>query len=194
MAPAGRRLTLSPIGFDVLLALSQAPGGMRLAEISHIIGSPVSSVQTSLKVLVGHGLVRREEAEPPRYRVAVDHPAGPSLVATATVIADAAHAIAVLLRSSPAVTWAAVDAGGFIAGMADSPPPGSVEALDRQLAMIAESRPGAPVVERMSMAELDRLVRVALELRARIRRAVTIKGRPPVVARTSAGEPGRRAG
>lgn len=194
MAPAGRRLTLSPIGFDVLLALSQAPRGLRLAEISHVIGSPVSSVQTSLKVLVSHGIVRREGDEPPRYRVAPDHPASASLVATATVIADAAHAIGVILRASPAVAWAAVDAGGFVVGIADQPPAGSVETLDQQLAMIADSRPGGPLVERLPMAELDRLVRVALELRARVRRAVTIKGRPPVAARPAAGDEGRRAG
>ena len=35
MAPPGRRLTLSPIGFDIILALSQAPGGLRLAELAH---------------------------------------------------------------------------------------------------------------------------------------------------------------
>jgi hypothetical protein len=46
----------------------------------------------------------------------------------------------------------------------------------------------------MPMPELDRLVRVALELRSRARQAVTIKGRPPVAARTSATQPDRRAG
>jgi hypothetical protein len=194
MAPAGRRLTLSPIGFDVLLAISQVPGGLRLAEISHVIGSPVSSVQTSLKVLVSHGIVQREGDEPPRYRVAADHPASASLVATATVISDAAHAIGVIVRANPAVAWAAVDAGGFVVGIADQPPAGSLETLDQQLAMIGESRPDGPPVERLPMAELDRLVRVALELRARVRRAVTIKGRTPVVDRATARDQGRRAG
>src|SRR5215203_357865 len=109
MPPQGRRLTLSPIAFDVILALSQAPGGLRLAEISHVIGSPVSSVQTSLRVLISNGVVRREGADPPRYFLASDHPAGTALASTATVISDAAHAIALILRANPAVSWAAVD-------------------------------------------------------------------------------------
>jgi hypothetical protein len=191
MAPAGRRLTLSPIGFDVILALSQAPEGLRLAELAHVIGSPVSSVQTSLRVLIANGLVRRESTEPPRYHVAADHPAHKALVGTATVIADAAHAIGIILRANPSVAYAAVDSAGFLVGEATQPPPAAREALDRHLRMIAEARPDGPQVVRMAIDELERLVRVALELRARARRAVTIKGR---IAAAGATDRGPRAG
>lgn len=193
MATPGRRLTLSPIGFDVILALSQAPEGLRLAELAHVIGSPVSSVQTSLRVLIANALVRRESVEPPRYHVADDHPAQAALISTATVIADAAHAIGVILRANPAVAYAAVDAAGFVVGIATDHAPAAIATLDRQLGMIADARPDGPQVIRMSMDELDRMVRVALELRARVRRAVTIKGRPPAGA-GAAEDRGRRAG
>src|SRR5829696_6919119 len=183
MPGTARRLTLSPIGFDVILALSQTPDGLRLAELAHVIGSPVSSVQTSLRVLIAHALVRRESIEPPRYRVAAEHPAQSALIGTATVIGDAAHAIGVILRANPTVAYAAVDAAGFLVGEAPDPPTEARLALDRQLAMIADARPDGPRMDRMPMAEMERLVRVALELRARVRRAVTIKGRPPTAAR-----------
>ena len=194
MSPVGRRLTLSPIGFEIILALSQTPGGLRLAELSQVIGSPVSSVQTSLRVLIANDLVRKEGSDTPRYRLAPEHPARAALVATATVIADAARSIAVVLRANPAVVWAAVDAGGFLVGLAPEPPPDARAGLDRQLAMIDEARPGSPTVVRFPMPELDRLVRVELELRSRARGALTIKGRPPGGGRrdrTGRAAPGR---
>ncbi len=194
MVSAGRRLTLSPIGFDVILALSQAPSGFRLAELAQVIGSPVSSVQTALRVLVSNGIVRREGDDPPRYVLTSDHPANAPLVSTATLIGDAAHAIGVLLRASPAVAWAGVDGAGFLVGLAADPPADALPLLVRQLDAVTQHRPEAPAVERLPYAELDRLARVALELRSRIRRAVTIKGRPPAAARDSEAQAGRRAG
>jgi hypothetical protein len=193
MPPQGRRLTLSPIAFDVILALSQAPGGLRLAEISHVIGSPVSSVQTSLRVLISNDVVRREGADPPRYFLANDHPARTALASTATVIPEAAHAIALILRANPAVSWAAVDSAGFLAGLAPDSPSAAHTALEQHLEMISSARPDSPDVERMPMPELDRLVRIALELRARARRALTIKGLPPIAARTGGRDQGQQA-
>lgn len=194
MSSSGRRLSLSPIGFDLILALSQAPAGFRLAELAQVIGSPVSSVQTALRVLVANDIVLREGIDPPRYRLVPTHPASASLVSTATVIGDAAHAIGVLLRASPAVAWAGVDSAGFLVGLAADPPADALPALDRQLAALAQARPDAPGIERMPLAELERLARVALELRARIRGTVTIKGRAPAAARDAGGQVGRRAG
>lgn len=192
MDGAGRRLTLSPIGFDIILALSQAPHGLRLAEIAHVIGSPVSSVQTSLRVLMANEVVRREGADAPRYGLSSSHPAQDALVRTATVIGDGAHAIGLILRASPAVAWAAVDETGFLVGIAPDPPVEASERLDRQLRLVADARPDSPAVVRMPMVELERLVRIELELRSRARKAVTIKGRPPVAA-ASAPESRRRA-
>lgn len=154
----------------------------------------MSSVQTSLRVLVSNELVLRQGDEPPRYQLSREHPATTSLVGTATVIGDAAQAIGIVVRANPAVAWAGVDAAGFILGMATDPPPDSLAELDQRLDMIALSRPSSLTVERLPLPELERLVRVALELRARIRAAVTIKGRPPLAAREAADDRSRRAG
>lgn len=195
MPPSGRRLTLSPIGFDIVLALGQAPDGLRLADLAHVIGSPVSSVQTALRILVANEIVRREAVEPPRYRLSPAHPARDELVSLATVLPDASHAIAITLRANPLVVWAAVDSLGFIASERDADAsPAAGELLDRHLGMIAAARTDAPQVMRMSETELNRLVKVAVGLAARARKALTIKGRAPVLQRVpGADERARRA-
>jgi hypothetical protein len=187
-------LTLSPIGFDIVLSLSQVPDGLRLADLAHVMGSPVSSVQTALRVLVANDLVRREEVEPPRYRLAPDHPARDELASLATVLPEPAHAIGVILRANPLVTFAAVDSLGFIVAERDEAPAEPREALDRHLGLIAASRSDTPAVMRASETELGRLLRVAVGFAGRAAKAHTIKGRPPVAARRERGEePGRRA-
>ena len=181
MNPPARRLTLSPIGFDIVLALSQTPGGLRLADLSHVIGSPVSSVQTALRILVANRIVTRQAIEPPRYRLDDEHPAREELVSLAAVLPDPAHAIGIVLRANPTVGYAAVDALGFIASeLARSPDEAAQEALDQVLSHIAASRSEAPAVMRMTDLELERLVKVAMGLKARAQRATTIKGRSPV--------------
>jgi IclR-like helix-turn-helix domain-containing protein len=185
----GRRLTLSPLGFDIVLALSQAPEGLRLADIGRIIGSPVSSVQTALRVLIANHLVERAEVVPPRYGLSTVHPAREELASLATVLPDPAHAIGIILRANPAVRYAAVDSIGFLVAErrdADSP---AVEALDRHLALVADARSDAPALMRMSDDELGRLAKVAMGLRTRVRQALTIKGRPPTGLQQ--GDPGR---
>jgi hypothetical protein len=190
-AGGGRRLTLSPIGFDIVLALSQTPGGLRLADLAHVIGSPVSSVQTALRILVANQLVRREALEPPRYRLDPEHPARDELVSLSTVLPDASHAIGVVLRANPVVTFAAVDALGFLAVSQEQPSDEvAAEALDRGLALVTGSRPETPAVMRMTDAELERLLRVALGLRERVRNALPLKGRAPGLPAQSR-EPGR---
>src|SRR2546423_1359323 len=104
MSAGGRRLTLSPLGFDIVLALSQAPEGLRLADIGRIIGSPVSSVQTALRVLIANHLVERAEVVPPRYGLSIEHPARDELASLATVLPDPAHAIRVIATSGPCAT------------------------------------------------------------------------------------------
>lgn len=180
MTSSGRRLTLSPLGFDIVLSLSQAPDGLRLADLAHVMGSPVSSVQTALRVLVANKLVNREEVDPPRYRLTPDHPAREELASLATVLPEPAHAIGVILRANPVVTYAAVDGMGFIVAERDQAATEPREALDRHLGLVAESRPDAPSVMRASETELDRLMRVAVGLKARAAKALTIKGRPPL--------------
>jgi hypothetical protein len=179
----GRRLTLSPIGFDIVLALSQTPGGLRLADLAHVIGSPVSSVQTALRILVANRLVRREALEPPRYRLDPEHPARDELVSLAAVLPDPTHSIGVILRANPVVAFAAVDTLGFLA-VTRNPPTDEAAAttLDDKLLLVASSRPETPTVMRMTEAELDRLVRVAVGLGERIRAALPLKGRAPARA------------
>jgi hypothetical protein len=180
MSAGGRRLTLSPIGFDIILALCQAPAGLRLADLAHVIGSPVSSVQTSLRILVANQLVRREAVEPPRYRLSPEHPAAEELVSLASVLPEPAHAIGVVLRANPVVTFAAVDALGFLCVTQDQPlDADAATALDRQLELVSNARPETPSVMRMTASELDRLVRVAVGLAERLRKALPLKGRPP---------------
>ncbi len=180
MTSSGRRLNLSPIGFDIVLSLSQAPDGLRLADLARVMGSPVSSVQTALRVLVANELVRREEVQPPRYRLTPDHPARDELASLATVLPEPAHAIGVILRANPVVTYAAVDGMGFIVAERDEAAAGSREALDRHLGLVADSRPGTPAIMRASDTELERLMRVAVGLKGRAAKALTIKGRLPV--------------
>lgn len=180
MTSQGRRLTLSPIGFDIVLSLSQTPDGLRLADLAHVMGSPVSSVQTALRVLVANKLVNREEADPPRYRLTPDHPARDELASLATVLPEPAHAIGVILRANPVVTYAAVDGMGFIVAERDGAATAPREALDRHLGLVAESRAETPAVMRASETELDRLMRVAVGLKGRAAKALTIKGRPPI--------------
>ena len=176
-----RRLTLSPIGFDIVLALSQTPAGLRLADLAHVIGSPVSSVQTALRILVANRIVTRQAVEPPRYRLDEEHPAREELVSLAAVLPEPAHAIGVVLRANPTVGYAAVDVLGFIASeVARSTDDAARAALDHVLSHIATSRSEAPVVMRMTDVELERLVKVAMGLRARAQRATTIKGHAPV--------------
>jgi hypothetical protein len=178
----GRRLTLSPIGFDIVLALSQAPDGLRLADIAHVIGSPISSAQTALRILVANDIAQRLAKDPPRYRLAPGHPAHSELISLAAVLPEAPHAIGVVLRANPAVAYAAVDSEGFLVAERLDSGAEAVDLLDRQLGMIAGARQDAPEVMRIPEDELERHLRVAVGLRARVRRAVTIKGTPPPAA------------
>jgi IclR-like helix-turn-helix domain-containing protein len=188
VTPSGRRLTLSPIGFDIVLSLTQVPDGLRLADLAHVIGSPVSSVQTALRVLVSNGLVRREQVEPPHYRLTPDHPARDELASLATVLPEPAHAIGVILRANPVVTFAAVDSVGFIVAERDDPHAFPREALDRHLGLIAGSRADTPAVMRASETELGRLLRVAVGFAGRAAKAHTIKGRAPAPTRRERGD------
>ena len=179
MSGGTRRLTLSPIGFDIVLALSQAPDGLRLADIGRIIGSPVSSVQTALRILIANRLVERAHVDPPRYGLSAEHPAREELASLATVLPEPAHAIGIILRANPTVRYAAVDGQGFLVAERRDTDRAAVEALDRHLALVAEARSDAPALMRMTDDELGRLAKVAMGLRARVRQALTIKGRPP---------------
>jgi hypothetical protein len=172
---SGRRLSISPIGFDCVLALSQAGGGLRLAELAHTIGSPVSSVQTALRILLANGLVVRIEDDPPRYLLSRTHPAANELAALATVLPEPERAMGILLRANPAVAYAGVDGAGFIVALDDANA-AATAALDRHLGLVAGARPSTPSVLRMSAAEFRRMLRVSIGVRARVRDAIALRG------------------
>jgi hypothetical protein len=175
------RLTLSPIGLDIVLAVSQVPHGIRLTDLATVIGSPVSSVQTALRILIGNGLVRRQAGASPRYGLAGRHPAREQLVALATVLPEPEHAIALLLRANPSVAFAAADAAGFIAAVDGDPTTDSATRLERHLDLIRETHERLPAIVRIPAAEFGRLVSVDLELRSRVEAAVVLKGGLPRV-------------
>jgi hypothetical protein len=179
VAGSGRRLTLTPISFDIVVALGQLPDGLRLSTLAQAIGSPVSSVQAALRVLVGNGLAARVGDAPPHYRLAPDHPAADALLQLALVLPDAARATAIAVRASPAVELAVVDSAGFVVALSRGAGPDERVRLTGMLDVIAAARADAPPVEFFDHAEMARLLAVSIGLRDRIRRAVVIKGRLP---------------
>lgn len=185
MGASNRRLTLSPIGLDIVLAVSQVPHGIRLSDLATVIGSPVSSVQTALRTLIANHLVRRQGGSAPRYCLAPSHPAQEQLVALAAVLPEPEHAIAIILRANPAVAFAAADATGFTASVDALGMPEPAAILDRHLALIRQTRDRLPAIVRIPAGEFSRLVAVDLELRSRLERAVRLKGALPRLPRAA---------
>jgi hypothetical protein len=104
------------------------------------------------------------------------HPARDALVALGLTFPEATHALAVVVRASPAVAFAAVDANGFVVGI---DPEASSEArarLETSVRELAAARSDMPPVEMSSLKELGRLTRVSVGLRTRLDSAVTIRG------------------
>lgn len=188
-----RRLTLSPISFDIAIALGQLPDGLRLSPLAHAIGSPVSSVQAALRILVATGLAMRVGNSPPVYRLAERHPAFEPLVALALNVSEPAHALAIVLRANPAVRFAAVDARGFIAAIGGD----TIEArlrLERALETTRGASGAVPRVELFDEDELARHLAVSVGLRDRVRSAIVLKGHAPSRAAQTRSTSGRRAG
>lgn len=178
---SARRLTISPIGFDIVLALSQTPGGLRLAEVAHTIGSPVSSTQTALRVLLANGFVARLDDEPPRYVLSRRHPAASELAALSTVLPEPERAYGILFRANPALTFAGVDDAGFIIAVDESQREAGA-ALDHHVSLVRAARPSTPNVLRMTADEFGRMLRVSVGVRARVRDALVLRGSAAGVA------------
>jgi hypothetical protein len=175
--PGGRRLALTPISLDVVAALAHDPDGMRLTPLAHAIGSPVSSVQAALRILLANDLIARDADQPPRYRLAA-HPAAEALVEFAVLLPEPAHVLGVVLRASPAVLYAAADRAGFVVAVEPGSGPAR-DRLDRTLAIVRDARSDVPPVEQSELPELARIVAVSVGLRSRLDSAVTLKGRLP---------------
>jgi hypothetical protein len=174
--PGVRRLALTAISLDIVIALRSDPDGLRLTQIAGAIGSPVSSVQAALRSLVQHGLAERVGPVPPRYRL-TDHPAATPLERLALLLPEPAHVIGIVLRADPDVVYATVDRAGFVVGLEDGDRADGGTRLGEALSTVRGSRPDAPPVDISSMEELRRMLRVSLGLRARLDDAVAVKGR-----------------
>jgi len=57
------------------VALTERPSGLRLAELAKPTGAPLSSAQRTVEALLDEGIVVREGATRPRYRLAPEAPA-----------------------------------------------------------------------------------------------------------------------
>ena len=58
-----------------LVALTERPSGLRLAELARLTGAPLSSAQRTVEALLDEGLVVRDGEKRPRYRMAPEAPA-----------------------------------------------------------------------------------------------------------------------
>jgi hypothetical protein len=172
---AERRLTLTPLGLDVIAALAHDHRGIRLTPLATIIGAPVSSTQAALRTLMRHRLVTSVREDVPVYRLG-RHPARDSLVDVAITTNDASQTIATVLRSSAAVAVALVDGQGFVAGVHPSADDDDLERLLRSLVRVREAHPDAPPVQINGLDDLSRLAGVSVGSRARLLAAVALKG------------------
>jgi DNA-binding IclR family transcriptional regulator len=57
------------------VALTERPSGLRLAELAKLTGAPLSSAQRTVEALLDEGIVVREGARRPRYRMVPEAPA-----------------------------------------------------------------------------------------------------------------------
>src|SRR6476660_2599508 len=71
-------LSLSALGFDILIALAQRPEGIGAGALGRLVDGAPTSVQNNLRVLAAHGLVRRTAT---RYTLIPDAPGGEERVA-----------------------------------------------------------------------------------------------------------------
>lgn len=176
--PVGRRLTLTPIGLDVVIALAHDPEGIRLSALAHIIDAPISSVQAALRSLMASHLLVRDQRSPPTYSLA-DHPARDALIALALLLPEPIHVLSVVLRASPAVIYAAVDRQGFVAALDPASHDGALERLRTSLAEVAAGRAEVPPVTVSARQDLERLLGVSVGSRDRLASAATLKGTVP---------------
>ena len=61
---------------SLLIVLTERPAGLRLADLARLIGAPLSSTQRVVESLLDDGVVIRDGASRPRYRIAPEVPAG----------------------------------------------------------------------------------------------------------------------
>ncbi len=104
------RLVASDLALRSLLALSQRPDGLRIAEVANVLEVAFSSAERALEVLDHEGLVERIDR---RYRL-VDSARTREAVRFALAFSDPDQALAVLSRVNPAIEFCGVDADGAL--------------------------------------------------------------------------------
>jgi hypothetical protein len=174
-----RGLRLSPIGTEIVLALSQVPDGLRLTELATVTGSAVSSIQGGLRALGRTGLVMRGAVRPLRYRLASEHAGLNEVTSLAAALPEPIDAISIVLRANRSVEFASYDALGFVVSQRPSPNTVDWSVLDEQLERIRSAHPESPPVLRLESDELDRYLRIGVGLRARLTAGIIVKGRVP---------------
>lgn len=69
------RQMLSERTAAALVALTERPAGLRLAQLAKLTGAPLSSAQRTIEGLLDEGIVVRDGERRPRYRMAPEAPA-----------------------------------------------------------------------------------------------------------------------
>lgn len=170
------KLLASALALDLILALSQRRGGARLAELADATGAPLSSVQRAMRLLRSERLVTERGSRRPQYLLATAHRALTALVQLAFASLPPERIITVLVRSNPAIEFAAADRDGYIAVTSLAADPRDVLAFEDAL---ARPRSAAPIdVLRLEHHEAVARARRDPEMRSRIDRAKILKGAP----------------
>lgn len=177
-----RRLTLTPIAFDLVLALSQTSEGLRLGELAGHVGGAVSSVQSALRVLVANQLVVRRGCEPPAYTLDRSHRATSALVGLAAVLPEPERAMEIAARANPAVAFASVDRQGVVVVLAADADPADVAVLGSTIDLVEAGHQRGHAIQRISAADLPGLMATDATLWKRLVDAVRLKGHIPVFA------------
>jgi len=156
---------------EVMAALEQRAGGLRLTEIAAAISAPVSSSQVALAVLVDDGLVSSESNRPPVYRARPDRQAD-----AAKVLDVASHGVggerllSAALRANRAVEFAASDDMGLLLVVR-----WDAEPSDEVLLVRALGRAGLELT-RFGHDEVRERLRHEPSLRERARRSTVVIG------------------
>lgn len=170
-------LTLSPIVSATVIALGHTTTGLRLTLLATIVGCPRSSMQRALDSLVSSGLVMSVRPPPVYYRL-TPHAACDAVLEAALLLSDPVRATSILLRSSPAIGYAAKHRRGFVALLASDADPVAIDRLDRSLALLAKARTRAPRVRIVELNELARLRPIPSTRRAGSDPLVSCLGQP----------------
>jgi predicted nucleotidyltransferase len=169
-------LISSLIALDLLLALTQRREGARLPDLAAAAATSLSAAQVAAKLLVPEGLVTREAARRPRYRLRRDHPLADSLLMLAARSRPIDRVLATLLRANPAIEFAARDRIGLLVVESPVADPRDVILLDAAVHMVTRGLGAPPVLTRFDHHALVDKLREDSGPRQRARRAAILKG------------------